>query len=619
MNNPNIIVRFFRFIWRLFGVLKALLQVLVVLLLIALIVTAFQGAVVEVPDRAALVLAPSGQLVEELTDDTVSRALLEAQGVPPAETLVRDLTDALAAAAADDRIEAVVLSLGGLQGGGLSKLRDIAAAIGAFRETGKPVIAMGDAYTQEQYFLAAHADTVFMHPFGAVYLEGFGYFRPYFREGLEKLRVDMNVFRVGEYKSFVEPFTRDDMSVADREAARRWVESLWAVWREDVALARNLDDEALNTYANELADRVETAEGNLAQVALEAGLVNELSGRLGFDNYMADLVGEGQNGEFGFSAIGHADYLRALRPGVAVNQPQNVGVIVASGQIVDGDSQPGVVGGDTLAALIGAAAVDDTVDAVVLRVDSPGGSMFASEVVFEALHGLKATGKPLVASMSSTAASGGYYIAMPADEIWADASTITGSIGVGALLPTFQRSLAEIGVRTDGFGTTRLSGQASLVMGLGPDARRILQASVEEAYRQFLDRVAASRDMSFERADNLARGRVWVGTDAFELGLVDGIGGLDEAVTIAAERAGLEAGEYGVRYIRQELGFRERLALSMAPAGRAVLTWFGVKQTESLSVGTFRQVVKRLGEDLRSLTWFNDPRDIYYHCFCELL
>lgn len=619
MNKPNFFVRFFRFLWRVFGVLRALVQVLILLLIIGIILLAFQGAVVEVPDKAALVIAPSGQLVEQLSEDAFTRSLSELQGIPPRETLTRDLTHALQAAAEDDRIQAVVLSLGKLQGGGLTKLRDIGTAITAFRESGKPVIAMGDAYTQAQYYLAAHADTVFMHGFGAIDMEGFGYFRAYFREALEKLRIDMNVFRVGEFKSFVEPFTRDDMSDEDREAARRWLESLWAAYRGDVAEARGLEPDALNAYANELADRAEAAGGDLASVAVDAGLVNELAGRLEFEDYLAGLVGRGENGDVGFSAIGHANYLRAIRIRQIETRQANVGVIVANGQIVDGDGLPGTVGGDTLAALIRDAATDDSVDAVVLRVDSPGGSMLASEIVYEALNGLKDTGKPLVASMSSVAASGGYYIAMPADEIWADGATITGSIGVGALLPTFQRTLAELGVRTDGFGTTRLSGQAIAVRDLGPDARRILQASVEEAYQQFVDRVAANRDMNFEQADSLARGRVWIGNDALELGLIDELGGLDGAITVAAERAGLDDEDYGVRYIQQETGFTGRFAMGAASAGRALLDWANVRRAGSASRAGLASIVDRIDAELRALARFNDPRNLYYHCFCELL
>jgi protease-4 len=618
-DKPNIIVRFFRFIWRLLDFVRALIQLLILLVVVAVLASLFQGAVVEVPESAALVVAPSGQLVEEFTDDSFTRAIAEAQGLPPNETLVRDVTDALHAAADDDRIKAVVLSLDELRGGGLSKLRDIAVAIQGFRETGKEVIAMGDGYSQAQYYLAAQADTVFMHPFGAVFLEGFGYFRAYFSEALDKLNIDMNVFRVGEYKSFVEPFTRNDMSEQDAEAARRWLESLWAVYRQDIAAARSLDPQVLNDYANELADRVEAAEGNLGQVAVEANLVNGLTGRLDFVDYMTGLVGQGDNGDIGYSGIGFRAYLRALRLAPSEPQASNVGVIVASGQIVDGLAPPGTIGGDSLAALILNAATDDSVDAVVLRVDSPGGSVLASEVVFEALNGLKDTGKPLVASMGSVAASGGYYISMPADEIWADHTTITGSIGVGALLPTFQRSLESVGVSTDGFGTTRLSGQSSPIMGLGPDVRRVLQASVEEVYRQFLTRVMDTRDMSFERADNVAQGRVWSGADALELGLVDEIGGLDGAIAVAAERAGLEPDAYGVRYIQREMRFGERFALGMVSAGQRLAHWIGMDFRQGFVGRGLLSVVDRLDDELRSLAKFNDPRDLYYHCFCELL
>jgi protease-4 len=475
---------------------------------------------------------------------------------------------------------------------------------------------MGDSYSQAQYFIAANADEVFLHEFGGIYMDGFGYFRAYFKEALEKLRIDVNVFRVGEYKSFVEPFTRNDMSAEDRASSRRWLDALWASYRRDIAAARELDPESLNTYANELADRVEARNGNLAEVAVEAGLVDGLLGRREFDAYMTDLVGEGEKEGQGFSAIGHSAYLRAIRQGGGPEQMANVGVIVATGQIMDGEGSPGTIGGDTLAALIGQAAADDAIDAVVLRVDSPGGSMFASEVVYEALGALKDTGKPLVASMGSVAASGGYYIAMPADEIWANATTITGSIGVGALLPTFQRSLGELGVHTDGFGTTALSGQADPARGLGPDARRILQASVEDAYRQFLQRVAASRDMSYERVDELARGRVWIGDDALELGLVDELGGLDDAVAAAAERAGLEPEDYGVRYIEQLPDFRQRLALRLIAISQRLVGWSGLRWPTAS--GGLARAVARLDGELQWLARFNDPRDLYYHCFCEL-
>lgn len=614
---PNLLVRLGRLIRGAFTVVRTLLQLIVLLVLVAVLVNVFQGSAVQVPESGALVLAPTGLLVDELAGDAIIRAFNDAQGMPPQETLVKDLVDALDAAADDDRIQAVVLSLGGLQGGGLSKLREVAKAIVQFRDTGKPVIAMGDAYSQAQYYLAAHADEVYLHQFGNIFLDGFGYFRTYYREALEKLQIDMEVFRVGEYKSFVEPFTRDDMSPEDKQAARRWLEFLWSAYREDIVAARELEPGAVNQYANEFAELAEAQSGDLAQTALSAGLVDGLQGRLEFESYMIDQVGEGESDGAAFAAINHRAYLQAMRRGGPRAELYNVGILVAAGEIVDGEAQPGTVGGDTLANLVRRAAEDDDIDAVVLRIDSPGGSMFASEVVFEALNALQETGKPLVASLGSVAASGGYYIAMGADEILANPTTITGSIGVGALLPTFPRSLASLGVRSDGIGTTRLSGQSDLARGLGPETRRVLQASVDEAYRQFIQRVADSRDMSIERTDNVARGRVWVGADAVELGLVDGLGDLEDAVLVAAERAGLEGEDYGVRYIERELNMRAQFALQMISSVERFARWLGLSFPVSESAG-LGQIIQNLSRDLNFLSRLNDPGHLYLHCFCEL-
>ena len=616
-NKPNLLVRLGRAIRGVFTVVRTLVQLIVLLVLVAVLVAVFQGSAVQVPESGALVLAPTGRLVDELSGDAVIRALNDAQGVPPQETLVTDLVEALDLAAEDDRIQAVVLSLGGLQGGGLSKLREIAQAIVRFQDTGKPVIAMGDAYSQAQYYLAAHADEVYLHQFGNIFLDGFGYFRTYYREALEKLQIDMEVFRVGEYKSFVEPFTRDDMSEEDKEAARRWLDFLWQAYREDIVAARELEPGAIDQYANEFAELAEAQSGDLAQTALAAGLVDGLQGRLEFESYMIDQVGEGERNGDAFSAINHRAYLQATRKGGLRDELYNVGILVAAGEIVDGEAQAGSVGGDTLAGLVHQAAEDDDIDAVVLRIDSPGGSMFASEVIFEALNALQATGKPLVASMGSVAASGGYYIAMGADEILADPTTITGSIGVGALLPTFPRSLASLGVRSDGIGTTRLSGQSDLARGLGPETRRVLQASVDEAYRQFIARVADSRDMSIERTDNVARGRVWVGADALDLGLVDGLGDLEDAVLVAAERAGLEDEDYGVRYIERDLNMRAQFALRMIFSMERLARWAGLGFPASQSAW-LGQILQNLNRDLDFLARLNDPGHLYLHCFCAL-
>ncbi len=616
--SANPLWRLLRFLWAIVDRLRQLLQLLLLLLIIVIVVVSLSREVHRVPDKAALLLAPQGLLVEQLSGDPLERALAEVQGVAPRETRVQDLLDALDRAAQDDRIPVVVLALGELEGGGLSKLEAVAAAIDRFRESGKPVIAMADAYSQDQYYLAAHADELYLHEFGAVWLEGFGRYRAYFREALEKLSVDVNVFRVGEYKSFVEPFLRDDMSEEDRRMSERWLRAQWRGWLAGVQAARGLGDGAVSTYIDELATRTEAAGGDLATVAKEARLVDRLISRHDFNARMVELVGESEDDDWPFSAVDHTAYLAAV-DGEAqrAERKRNVGLLVASGEIVDGEAPPGQVGGDTLARLIRQAIDDERIAALLLRVDSPGGSMFASELVVEELQALRASGKPLVVSMSSVAASGGYYISMPADEIWAAPSTITGSIGVFAILPTFQRSLERLGVRIDGVGSTRLSGQLSALRELGPDARRILQASVEDAYRIFTGKVADARGISIERVEKLAGGRVWTGEEALELGLVDQLGSLDEAVAAAARLAGLPDGAYGIVELERPLDWREALARMFALRLQHLAARAGLDAWGGLSP-LARQLALRVDARLQELAARNDPRHLYLLCPCDL-
>ncbi len=614
------IASFFSGLWRVFSFVSKALQILLFLIVVAFVLALFGQSpqLVTVPDSVALVVNPSGLLVDKLSGDPVTRALDELQGMPQRETLTRDVLAALEAAGDDDRVRAVVLDLTNFQGGGLPQLQELARGLQELRAQGKRLLATGDSYSQAQYYLASQADEIYMHEFGGVYIEGFGYFRSYFRDALEKLSVDVNVFRVGEYKSFVEPFTRDSMSQEDKDSSRRWLSALWDAYRDDVRVARALPENAIQEYVESFADRVEAAGGNLAEVALAAGLVDKLGGRDAIDGDLLDLVGESKQDEGQWSGIDHASYLSAIRR----EQPRpvhdnNVGVLVAAGQIIDGQGQPGSLGGDSFAALVRQAALDASIDALVLRVDSPGGSMFASEVILEALQNLRDSGKPLVASMGSVAASGGYYIAMPAERIFAEPTTITGSIGVGALMPTFQRTLERVGVSVDGIGTTRLSGQLSPDRALGDDARRVLQASVEDAYQIFIGKVAEYRGMDIERVDNLARGRVWIGSDAIGTGLVDEPGGLKAAIAAAAQTAGLPDGDWGVRYVEPELTWREQISSRLA---LRLGSW-----TERLGFGgiwrrnaSINALLSEVGDKLARFSRFNDPRGLYFHCFCAV-
>lgn len=609
---------FFRAIWRGLNALRRILHLLLLLFIFSILIVGTVGEPVRVPKSAALIIDPAGPLVEQLEGDPVDRALGELEGNGIRQTLVKDLVDSLEAAADDDRIKAVVLRLEEVEGGGLPKLQAVARAIGKVRGAGKKVIALGDSFDQAQYYLAAHADEVYLNDLGMVYVDGFGYYRTFFKTALEKLKIDLNVFRVGEYKSFVEPFMRDNMSDEDKAASGKWLGALWSAYQKDVVAARKLKPGDLDAYANEFVGRVAAADGSSAQAAVDAKLVDALMSRQQFREYLIGMVGESSDEKGDYNSIDYRPYLVAVRrtEGSKVRS-ENVGVIVAAGTISDGEAPPGNVGGDTLAALVHEAANDDSIKALVLRVDSPGGSMFASEVVFDELDALKAAGKPLIVSMGSVAASGGYYISMLADEIWANDSTITGSIGVGAIVPTVNRGLDALGVHVDGFGTTSLAGQMRFDRPLGGDARAYLDGSVKEAYRVFVTKVSKSRKMPFEQVDQIARGRVWIGSDAHDLGLVDSIGDLPSAIEAAATRGNLKPGSYGIKYVEPELNLAERLALQLASRGARVLEWLGHIDRPEVSQ-RLRHALRSAREQLVELSRLNDPRGLYVLCACDL-
>jgi protease-4 len=617
MKEKNLIVRFLAAIWRGLDGLRKALHLLVLLLLFGLVLLGLVGGSVAVPETAALVIDPQGELVEQLTGDPLDRLLGELQGDGVREVLVQDLVDSLEAAADDERIKAVVLRLDLLDAAGLPKLQAVVRAMERVREADKKIVAMGDSYDQWQYYLAAHADEVFLDDLGVVFIDGFGYYRTFIKSALDKLRVDLNVFRVGEYKSFVEPFIRDDMSEEDKQASGKWLQAMWAAYQRDVVAARELAPEALDDYANNLVAHLGSSGGSASRTALERGLVDGLLSRQAFRDYMIDLVGQIPGEDVEFSQIDYRTYLAAVRrPTLPGPQQANVGVIVAAGQIVDGEAEPGTIGGDSLAALVRQAAADDSIRSVVLRVDSPGGSMFASEVVLDELQALQAAGKPLVVSMGTLAASGGYYISMFADEIWASESTITGSIGVGALVPTFDRGLDALGVHVDGIATTRLGGQMRLDRPLGADARQFLDALIQDAYRIFVGKVAEARNLEFQRADELARGRVWIGADAQQLGLVDAIGDLPAAIESAARLAGLESGSYEVRNIEPDAGVAARIMRYWL--GQAVANLSQIGLTSSRPAPEPWQLLRQMAErQIERLQALNDPRGLYYLCACE--
>lgn len=403
---------FFKGIWHAIDGFRKVLHLILLLVIFGILFAATRSSLPFVPGDAALVLAPEGRIVEQLSGDPLDRAFRDATGEGPPETRLQDLLDVIEAATDDDRISAMVLDLGSLQRAGLPALQDLGKAVDAFRASGKKVFAWGGYFDQRQYLLAAHADEVYLDPYGAVIVEGYGYFRQYLKGTADKLGVDVHVFKVGTHKSYPETFTRSDMSPEDREEAKVWLTSLWGAWKSDVATARGLEPQALQDYADKAGAGVRAVDGDLAQYALSSGLVDGLKSHEQFEEIVSEESGVDES-EHSFPSVDWRSYLAVMRSERALhkNKDHNVGVVVASGEILDGEQPPGTVGGKTLSDLLRDIRYDDSIDAVVLRIDSPGGSMFASEMIRREIEALQEAGKPVVASMSSVAASGGYYIA----------------------------------------------------------------------------------------------------------------------------------------------------------------------------------------------------------------
>ncbi|HZF31929.1 MAG TPA: signal peptide peptidase SppA [Gammaproteobacteria bacterium] len=603
-------------IWRGLDRVRRLLHLILLLGIFLVLIAGLFGERISVPGAAALVIAPQGALVDQLSGDPFERALAKARGTPLQETLLRDVVDALRAARDDRRIKGVVLQLDGLSGAGLSKLQELAAEIAAFKKSGKPVTAIGDGFTRDQYYLAAQADKIYMHPMGMVLVDGYSRFLPYYKSFLDKVFVDYNHWTVGEYKSFVEPATRNDMSPEDQEASRTFLVALWNAYQADVTTARHLSGTALQHYADDIGELLAEAGGDTAKLALSYGLVDELLPRDTMRERIRTSIGEdeGDAPRGDYTGIDFEDYVAAVRAAAAPVRGSKVGVVVASGTILDGRQPPGSIGGDSLAELIRQVADDDQVKALVLRVDSGGGSAFASDVILRELQVFQQSNRPVVVSMGSVAASGGYWISMGANEIWASPTTLTGSIGVGATIPTFQRLLDKVGVHVDGIGTTELAGGFDTTRGLSDEVKNLIQQSVGNTYKQFIGQVAEYRKRPVEDVDRAARGRVWAGTDALERGLVDRLGGLPEALESAAQLAGLESGSYRVEYFEQQLGLPERLALALtAKAGPAVRALAG----ESEWHARVSRWLETAMEPLAFMERFNDPRGVYVYCFCD--
>ena len=613
MGVGSALMGFFGLVWRILEGVRRVLHLILLLVIFGFILAALHTSIPSVPHTAALVIAPEGEIVEQLASDPVRRAFGQASGGPAPETLLRDLTDAIAAAKSDERIKLIVLDLGSLDSSGLSKLQEIGAALREFRAAGKRVVAAADSLDQTQYYLAAQAGEVYLDPMGLVYLDGFSYYRMFLKDAIDKLGVDVNVFRAGTYKSFTDQFSRNDMAPSEREETSVWLESLWNAYQQDVTRARSLPAGALNEFVAQEPAALSAVNGDAAKLALQRGLVTALKSRRQMADELKVLVGEDED-THSFNAIGMNQYLASVRGKHVLKSKSDskVGIVVASGEILDGHQPPGTIGGESTADLLRQARYDNTVKAVVLRVDSPGGSMFASEQILREVQTLRKAGKPVVVSMSTYAASGGYYISAAANQIFASPTTLTGSIGVFSVVPTFQHTLEKFGVKVDGIGTTPLAGDMRSDRTLTPARRQILQSSVDHAYAEFLRRVGDGRKKAVEDVDKIAQGRVWAGIDAQRIGLVDHLGGLKDATDAAAKLAELGP-DYSVDYIEPELNLREALLMQLRSETLRMAQLAGIIAPRS----EMERVLDPMLEQARAVARLNDPRGLYAYCWCR--
>jgi len=593
------------------------------LLLLLLIVLAGQrSALAPLHEGTTLVIAPHGELVEQFRTDALSRALQKSMGKSTPEIQLRDLLRVLDAARDDARIERVVLRTDGLLLTGYAALRELAIPLAKLREAGKQVIAFGESFDQAQYLLAAQADEIYLDPEGMVDISGLHRYRQYFRETLQdKLGIDIHLFKVGEYKSAAEPYILDAASDESKEADLYWMNDIWQRWLDDVSARRNLDRSALLAGIESRTEGVIAADGDTATFALNQHLVDALKTREQLDALLTERGHPDTDGAADYRQIDFEDYLARLDAAQPLYDPRpQVAVVVAEGVISAGEQPPGQIGGASTSSLLRSARKDDGIKAVVLRVNSPGGEVFASEQIRREIQGLKDAGKPVVVSFGNVAASGGYWISMNADKIYADESTITGSIGIFGLLPTVPRALSRIGMHTDGVST---SGAATFdpTRPLPAQMGRLIQAVIDKGYRDFTGKVAVARGRSVAEIDAVARGRVWSGAQAKERGLIDAFGGLQDAIADSAGRAELgKPDTWQVRYLEPEMSPFEQWLTQLAQS-RIGHAWLDGGSTAALHLLT--RLAPDATHDLERLQAAMTPAPgkpvkALAYCFCEM-
>lgn len=593
---------------------RLILNLVFLLLIVMIVVAVFKSRGPALSDKTALVLNLQGLVVEQDAGDLRTTAMQQVRGQDIQKTQLRDLLTVLDAAAKDANIAHVVLVLDDFQGTGLATLREVAAALDRFKASGKKVIAWGSSYDQRQYFLAAHASEVFVHPMGMVFLEGFGRYRNYYRDALDKVGVSVNLIRVGTYKSAAEPFIANASSQAAKEAESFLYKSLWGTYTSGVEKARKLPAGAVMAYIDGAPEQLAAVSGDLAKLALQAKLVDGLKTRDELRQLLVQRGAQDEDPAKAFRQISFGDYLARQHQPITGDA---VGVIVAEGEIVEGVAPAGVVGGRSTANLIRKARQDSNIKALVLRVNSPGGSAFGSELIRRELELTRQAGKPVIVSMGDLAASGGYWMSMAADQVIADTATITGSIGVFALLPTAEQALDKLGVHTDGVPTTWLGGAGDPRRPLDPRFASMVQSTIDHIYADFTAKAAQARKTTPDKIDEVAQGRVWTGAQAKERGLVDKLGSYGDALKAAAVSAKLSEG-YRVAYIEREPG---RLSgLLRALGGDAALAWAQQWDVRLLPLGTPPEVARDLRRDLalvNDMATGRKPFSVSAHCLCE--
>ena len=564
-----------------------------------------------IEEGAILNLNIKGALVEELAQSDFERAFSQFSGESQTETLITDVIRVIRHAKDNEDISTLLISTDDFSGGSSTKLELIAKEITEFKTSGKKVIAYStQGYGTAQYYLAAFADEVHLHDYTAVFIDGYRRVRTYYKSFFDKFLIDANVFKVGEYKAFVEPYFRDDMSDEAKGNVIEWITVLWDGYLDQVSEARGISNESLKYFIDNPGLAAKESAGDFAKAAIEYGIIDQLSNRREFRDYLYSIAPGEEDDEI--NIVGMNAYMNSVEmEPIFEESKSNVGVIIAKGSIVDGSAGPGSIAGDDFVKIIRKAYNDESVKALVLRVDSGGGSAYASEVIADELEKFKNSGRPIIASMGGVAASGGYYISTPADKILAERHTITGSIGVGGFLPTFERALEYIGINEDGVSTVDTT--TSVAESLTEKDKALLQMGTDLVYDKFITKVADNRGVTKEEIDQIARGKVWIGSKALEIGLVDEIAGIDRAIELAAELAEIDEELLGVKLINRDSDLDSFFAGMMAKITSSIIKITGLDFLYKKN-----ELLDGIEESLHELSMMNDPNGIYMKCFCEL-